>query len=535
MLPHSRPVLGSAAARRGPTLARPSCALRVPLKPRPHAAAAIALAFSIPIALYVTAGFNEREEKTTYPARKQRTEAIQQFKGQEPSPDEKYRFQRPPRLPSGSDGDSARGGEGESDSESADEGHRKLFFRRFVSSMRGRERSRSASRNPAGRVSAAHGTSSLRYKLPAEDDEADLNIIPVALTPVERTADLDDADVDREIDGQEVHRRVDVGVEQHEEAPSDAVTDTFQAPLRTQARVTAEEEDDGSNIGSRGRGRMHGRVGTGGGLAVEEEELAEAMADTGRPASHLSHDEVLGSHVHSVLYSHAFEHATAAAASERQQQLTQSGKKPHPLAAYPAARVVYDVVQETHGKSLMMCPCHAAHASWVRPLVSALEREISGFQFFCIDHSPNRLARALAAGLAGDGASMAGSNSVLRRVNYWEQGAPLPKVDVVLAFGGIELVQSGRMYSFLSSLRRSAGARDVLVGHFSHVARDDPAHGAWIRSLRRQHLHTRNIHNLLRSPFMFPTPKRSYEGLDPLLPQKELLWYNAVNLVNRFA
>lgn len=372
--------------------------------------------------------------------------------------------------------------------------------------------------------------SSLRYKLSHEDEEADLNIIPVSLSQLEKTADLEDAEVDREIDG---------ASEDSHFASKRGDLDRRRA-VQKSARTSIEQlGGDGGEGADNDEGPSYRIVADKNDVAVEEDELVdELLKKTQQEPARLSgSDEEFGLPVHSGLHPHAVAHTAAAAGAARVKLSEGRGKKrTHPLAdAEPAARVVYDVVHETHGGSLMMCPCHASHASWVRPLVSVLQRQRRSFQFFCVDHNPNRLAAAERAKLAGDRPSNKGAASVFQRLDFWEPDAGLPAADVVLAFGGIEAVPAGRLYAFLTGLRERTGARDVLVGHFPHVARDDPAHAAWIESLRLQHLHTRNIHNLLRPPFMFPTPKRAFPGLDPSLPQKEMLWYQSANVVNRFS
>lgn len=216
--------------------------------------------------------------------------------------------------------------------------------------------------------------------------------------------------------------------------------------------------------------------------------------------------------------------------------LTPGGKIPpsptrHKLEAHPVARIVYNIFRKTHSKSLILAPCRAEDASWLRPLVQFLELDIPTFQFHCLADSAELLEAARKARVAGD----KGADGAYLQANFWDPDAVLPRADLVVSFGGIEGVSSGHMLSFLTGLGERTGCENALVGHWPHVPRDDPARADWVASLRMHKLHTGMLHNLQHPPFMFPLPKRSFEGLDPVLPQKEMLWYRTESMRNRFS
>jgi hypothetical protein len=441
-------------------------------RPRPDTVAAFALALSLPLALYITTAHDPLPG----------TSAAAAGAAAATLPENTFQFRRPPRVAL-----APRRRRAESVGSN--------FFRRFLV-----DRDKHLAADPGARREAppphAHdGTQAAlnRAAVPGarpvrrpEEDDPDSNIIPVGLTELERTADLEDDAIDREIDT--------VG-------DVAAARSASTSPLRTRARLADgldDEEEDEEGEGA--------------------DQFANAAGGPARP-----------SRERAALPSHAALHArvagTAADAAVR------GAGRPHPLSALPAARVVFEVVKATHARSLLVAPCHAAHAFWMRPLAAALEKRISHFRFVCVDDSPSRLARAHDAAVAGDGAP----DSAYVRADYWERNATLPQADVVLAFGGLEHVPAGRVQAFLTSLRTTVRARDVLVGSFPHVPRDDPGHAAWIQSLHAHNLHAHDIHNMQRPPFMFPPPSHTYEGVDPALPQKELLWYAANRLVHRFS
>lgn len=216
-------------------------------------------------------------------------------------------------------------------------------------------------------------------------------------------------------------------------------------------------------------------------------------------------------------------------------QLSPDGKNSaspfgHKLEAYPVARVVYNILRKTHSKSLLLAPCRGQDASWVRPLVQVLEMDIPMFEFHCVADTIEHIDAARKARVAGD--KEADGAYVL--AEFWRKSVKLPRADVVVSFGGIEGVSSGRMQIFLTGVAEKTGCQNALLGHWPHVPRDDPARADWVASLRKHKLSASMLHNFQHPPFMFPPPKRAFEGLDPSLPQKEMLWYRSENLQNRF-
>lgn len=357
------------------------------------------------------------------------------------------------------------------------------------------------------------GPSPSDFRILQESDEAtDEAILPVPKAGFEKDGEEDDDEaVDRELDAGDRFDSQDAKSSAKDEQLDSSqshgprlVRDGFHISTRERAEELAAEgstgeadESDGGPTGIRGNPFLSGRT---------------QQGDEGLNPSDPSSAKFAGQ--------------------------DRSGRSPHPFGHLPAARVLYDVIKETKAKSILVCPCDSDVGAWLPPLISKIQTDIPHFRFSCVAASSSALTRArqyISGNYDDESSNKAQIDATYRFSEFWEPNAKLPHGDIVLAFGGIEWVPAGHLVEFLTHLGSTAHAQNVLVGHFPHVPHHDPAHSSWIQSLRAHRLHAHNLHHMMRFPFMFPTPKRSFEGLDEKLPQKELLWYKAENLVNRFS
>lgn len=192
-----------------------------------------------------------------------------------------------------------------------------------------------------------------------------------------------------------------------------------------------------------------------------------------------------------------------------------------------------EVIDETGARSLMHCPCHVDQLRWLAPLVEELQAADKKFSFFCVDHREESLRRARNAFTAAAPTAPM-SRVAFINTRFWDPEADIPQADLLLSYGGLERIASGRVLSLLKIVREQTLAADALVAHFPHVTRKDSGYRDWVDCLRRHHLRAANLHHMMRPPFLFPSPRKSFHPFDDELPNRQLLWYKVDNMRNRW-
>jgi hypothetical protein len=121
------------------------------------------------------------------------------------------------------------------------------------------------------------------------------------------------------------------------------------------------------------------------------------------------------------------------------------------------------------------------------------------------------------------------------RPDYWDREEDsLPRADVALILEGVERLQAGRVLSFLSRVRFEGRIQDVLAVFSRHLPVVHPDHAS---CFMQSGLHTRNLHKLHLPPFLYASPKHAFVtlGVDEWNSYKELWWFKATDLVNRYS
>lgn len=169
--------------------------------------------------------------------------------------------------------------------------------------------------------------------------------------------------------------------------------------------------------------------------------------------------------------------------------------------------MMYRLVITTGATSLLDVPC-TSHAAWMPPLLARLDFEVPGFEYTCMD-AVGELPRAAATAV-----SCLSSAAVLLNISYWAANAPpLPRVDLVWSWGGLEGLFLDDAYSFFQRVHASGSGRlavgnwprlnNVVVGGGGHY-HGRPALGRPLPPAM----------NLRGSPFLFGQAERVIGGLD---------------------
>jgi len=176
------------------------------------------------------------------------------------------------------------------------------------------------------------------------------------------------------------------------------------------------------------------------------------------------------------------------------------------------SHMLYRLVMTSGATSLLDVPC-TSHAAWMPPLLSRLDYDIPNFAYTCMD-----AAGALPPPAAAAVARLAASSVVLN-ASYWAPAAPpLPAVDLVWSWGGLEGLPLDDAYAFFRRVAAS-GSRRLAVGNWPRL------HNVVVEGAGGGHRHGRHASlgrplppamNLRGSPFLFGAAERVIGGLDDL-------------------
>ena len=170
-------------------------------------------------------------------------------------------------------------------------------------------------------------------------------------------------------------------------------------------------------------------------------------------------------------------------------------------------------------------------------LLARLDFEVPAFRYACLDDAADVAAAAAALTRASEGATVTGG------VRFWEV-APLPAVDLVFSWAGLERQTLSRAFDFFFHVHRS-GARLALVGN--HAGVDNVVVGPPGRRRRPRPQQQRSAAvrpvppalNVRAPPFAFDAPARVIggfalppspavaEGAHRRARQKQLVLYRA--------
>lgn len=169
--------------------------------------------------------------------------------------------------------------------------------------------------------------------------------------------------------------------------------------------------------------------------------------------------------------------------------------------------MMYRLVITTGATSLLDVPC-TSHAAWMPPLLARLDFEVPGFEYTCMDVA-GELPRA-----AGAAVSRLASATVLLNTSYWAADAPpLPRVDLVWSWGGLEGLFLDDAYSFFQRVHAS-GSRRLAVGNWPRLNNVVVGGGGHYHGRPALGRPLPPAMNLRGSPFLFGQAERVIGGLD---------------------
>lgn len=119
------------------------------------------------------------------------------------------------------------------------------------------------------------------------------------------------------------------------------------------------------------------------------------------------------------------------------------------------SHMLYRIIRHHNISSMLDVPC-TAHVAWMPALLARLDYEIPAFRYQCMDSAPDVAAAARSLRGASESATIKGG------VRYWE--VPLPSVDLIFSWSGLEHLTLSRTFSFFYNVRASGSAL-ALVGH----------------------------------------------------------------------
>lgn len=119
------------------------------------------------------------------------------------------------------------------------------------------------------------------------------------------------------------------------------------------------------------------------------------------------------------------------------------------------SHMLYRIIRYHNIRSMLDVPC-TAHVAWMPALLARLDYEIPAFRYQCMDSAPDVSAASRALRGASESATITGG------VRYWE--VPLPAVDLIFSWSGLEHLSLSRTFSFFYNVRAS-GSSLALVGH----------------------------------------------------------------------
>ncbi|GAB0497096.1 hypothetical protein MMPV_008419 [Pyropia vietnamensis] len=119
------------------------------------------------------------------------------------------------------------------------------------------------------------------------------------------------------------------------------------------------------------------------------------------------------------------------------------------------SHMLYRIIRHHNISSMLDVPC-TAHVAWMPALLARLDYEIPSFRYQCMDSAPDVSAASRALRGASESAIVTGG------VRYWE--VPLPAVDLIFSWSGLEHLTLSRTFSFFYNVRASGSAL-ALVGH----------------------------------------------------------------------
>lgn len=119
------------------------------------------------------------------------------------------------------------------------------------------------------------------------------------------------------------------------------------------------------------------------------------------------------------------------------------------------SHMLYRIIRYHNITSMLDVPC-TAHVAWMPALLARLDYEIPAFRYQCMDSAADVSAAARALRGASESAIVTGG------VRYWE--VPLPAVDLIFSWSGLEHLTLSRTFSFFYNVRASGSAL-ALVGH----------------------------------------------------------------------
>lgn len=169
--------------------------------------------------------------------------------------------------------------------------------------------------------------------------------------------------------------------------------------------------------------------------------------------------------------------------------------------------MLYRLVITTGATSLLDVPC-TSHSAWMPPLLERLDFEVPGFQYTCMDVS-GELPRA-----AGAAVSRLASATVILNTSYWAADSPpLPRVDLVWSWGGLEGLFLDDAYTFFHRVHAS-GSRRLAVGNWPRLNNVVVGGGGHYHGRPALGRPLPPAMNLRGSPFLFGQAERVIGGLD---------------------
>lgn len=169
--------------------------------------------------------------------------------------------------------------------------------------------------------------------------------------------------------------------------------------------------------------------------------------------------------------------------------------------------MLYRLVITTGATSLLDVPC-TSHSAWMPPLLERLDFEVPGFQYTCMDVSGEL---PLAAGVT---VSRLASATVLLNTSYWAADSPpLPRVDLVWSWGGLEGLFLDDAYTFFHRVHAS-GSRRLAVGNWPRLNNVVVGGGGHYHGRPALGRPLPPAMNLRGSPFLFGQAERVIGGLD---------------------
>lgn len=169
--------------------------------------------------------------------------------------------------------------------------------------------------------------------------------------------------------------------------------------------------------------------------------------------------------------------------------------------------MLYRLVITTGATSLLDVPC-TSHAAWMPPLLERLDFEVPGFEYTCMDVS-GELPRA-----AGAVVSRLASATVVLNTSYWAADSPpLPRVDLVWSWGGLEGLFLDDAYTFFQRVHAS-GSHRLAVGNWPRLNNVVVGGGGHYHGRAALGRPLPPAMNLRGSPFLFGQAERVIGGLD---------------------